>query len=110
MKYLIILGLLLAIGGFIYWRLRPYIRMIRHALGVVRGVGQLNIRRENASAAAPQRRSDAPNEKLLRCSACGAWTPASRAVSLRSSNTAYCSPQCLERAADSPRRANKTAS
>ncbi|HVF50115.1 MAG TPA: hypothetical protein VNA19_08510 [Pyrinomonadaceae bacterium] len=110
MKYLIILGLLLAIGGFVYWRLRPYIRMIRHALDVVRGVGQLNIRRENNdAAAAPQRASNTPNEKMLRCSACGAWTPASRAVSLRSSNTAYCSPQCLERAADTPRRANKSA-
>jgi hypothetical protein len=107
LKFLLILGLLVTIAGLVYWRIRPYILMLRHALNVVRGVGQFNGARE--SSAATPRRAATANEKLVRCSACGTWTPASRAVSLRSSTSSYCSAECLERAADSPRRANKSA-
>ena len=55
------------------------------------------------------RRKAAANERLLRCAACGTWMPASRAVSLRAGAT-YCSHACLERAADSPHKARKSAS
>lgn len=113
MKYLIIAALLCAVVGFIYWRLRPYVRMARRALEVVRGFGQLGdldaAARGQAVNATPRPGAKAVNEKLVRCSACGTWTPATRALSLRNSPNVYCSTACLERAADTPRRADKSA-
>ncbi|MGH9902376.1 MAG: hypothetical protein ACRD68_11275 [Pyrinomonadaceae bacterium] len=105
MKYLLIIGLLLAAGTFLYWRLRPYIAVARRVLGVFR-----DARRVSASEGSfdlPRRKVNAPNEKLVRCAACGTWTPASRALALRASSEYYCSHQCLERATDSPPAARK---
>ena len=110
MKYLLIFLVLLAVGGFIYWRLRPYIAMARRALGFVRDMRRMSVNQTPADISGARRQPDATQEKLVRCSACGTWTPASRAVSLRSSSSTYCSTACLERAADSPRRINKSAS
>ena len=45
----------------------------------------------------PRARARAPQEKLLRCASCGAWSPASRAVTLRD-GVSYCSHACLEKA------------
>ena len=110
MKYLIILALFAAVAFIVYWRLRPYIRGLRRFLGVLRDVRRM---REGAvSGGSPQQRTSpkkAANEKLRRCAACGTWMPASRAVSLRGGAT-YCSHTCLERAADAPRQARKSAS
>lgn len=110
MKYLFVLGLFAAVTFLVYWRLRPYIRGLRRFLGAVRELRRVN---EGASAGGfPSRQASpkkAANDKLLRCAACGTWMPASRAVSLRRGAT-YCSHACLERAADAPGRARKSAS
>ena len=109
MKYVIVLALFAAVAFLVYWRLRPYIRGVRRFLGVLREVRSV---RGGASAGGfPQQASPkkAANEKLRRCAACGTWMPASRAVSLRGGAT-YCSHACLERAADAPRHARKSAS
>ena len=110
MKYLVALLLFAAVAFLIYWRLRPYIRAVRRVLGVVR---EANRMREGAAPASdrPQRsgRKAAAGERLLRCANCGAWTPASRAVSLRAGAT-YCSHACLERVADASGRERKSAS
>ena len=110
MKYLFIFAMFGIAAFLIYWRLRPYIRSVRRMLGVVRefrsmstGATQSDLPRQ------PKPKRAAANEKLVRCAACGDWTPASRAVSLRDGAT-YCSHACLERAADSPRRERKSAS
>lgn len=110
MKYLLILSLFLFVVGLVYWRMRPYIKMARRALGVVRNMrGSVNLNHEPRDL--PRRNSAAaPQEQLLRCAACDTWTPASRAIKLRASSSVYCSNACLERAADEPRRANKSAS
>jgi hypothetical protein len=109
-KYVIVLAIFAAVAFLVYWRLRPYIRGLRRFLGVLREVRRM---REGAAPAGfPQRQGgpkSAANEKLQRCAACGTWMPASRAVSLRGGAT-YCSHACLERAADAPRRARKSAS
>jgi hypothetical protein len=108
-KYLLILGLFAAVAFIVYWRLRPYIRGLRRFLGVVR---EMRSVREGAAPGGFARQSSpkrAANEKLQRCAACGTWMPASRAVSLRGGAT-YCSHSCLERAADAPQRARKSAS
>ncbi|MBV8855657.1 MAG: hypothetical protein JOZ02_01730 [Acidobacteria bacterium] len=110
MKYLFVLALFAAVAFIVYWQLRPYIRGLRRFLGVVREMR--SVREGAPPGSTPQQqpgRKRAANEKLLRCAACGTWMPASRAVSLRGGAT-YCSHTCLERAADTPRRARKSAS
>ena len=109
MKYLIVLALFAAVAFLVYWRLRPYIRGVRRFLGVLREVKR--VREGGAPAGFPQESGPkkVANEKLLRCAACGTWMPASRAVRLRG-GASYCSHACLERAADAPQRARKSAS
>jgi hypothetical protein len=97
------------VAFLLYWRLRPYIRGLRRFIGALREVKRM---REGGSHGFPQQQASpkkAANEKLKRCAACGTWMPASRAVSLRGGAT-YCSHTCLERAADAPRHARKSAS
>ena len=110
MKYFVAIALFAAVAFLVYWRLRPYIRGVRRFVGVLREVKRM---RDGAPPAGfPQQRPSpkkVANEKLQRCAACGTWMPASRAVSLRGGAT-YCSHACLERAADAPRHARKSAS
>jgi len=111
-KYLLLFAIFAFVAAIFYIRLRPYIRGVRRFLGVVREVNRMNAtartdlrsntRREEATA----RMS---GEKLVRCAACGTWTADSRAVRMRATSATYCSHACLERAADSPRRAHKSA-
>lgn len=107
MKIVFVLALLALAAGFVYWRLRPYVRAVRRFLAVVREANRMSA--PNAPADLP-RRAGARGEKLVRCAGCGTWAAASRAVTLRATGTSYCSHACLERAADSPRRAHKSAS
>lgn len=105
MKYLVVLLVLAGVATFVYWRLRPYIRAARRFLAAVRA----------AQGAAPRpqdlpRRGGASGGKLVRCANCGTWAAATNAVTLRATGVAYCSHACLERAADSPRPARKSAS
>ena len=109
MKYLLILSLLLVVVGFLYWRLRPYIQMARRALGFMRDLRRVNLGTDAADLPRPKTTSAAA-ERLTPCAACGTWTPASRALTLRASSSVYCSAACLERAADQPRRTGKSAS
>ena len=118
MKYFIVLILFAAVAGYIFWRLRPYIRGARRLLGALRevrrmqrgGAVEFDLSKESKGKKKARRKAAAAaNERLLRCAACGTWTPASRAVSL-SAGATYCSHACLERAADSPRQARKSAS
>lgn len=110
MKYLIVLALFAAVAFLVYWRLRPYIRGVRRFLGVVREANRMRAPGVTHGGS-PQQSSPkrTANEKLLRCAACGTWMPASRAVRLRG-GASYCSHTCLERAADVPRQARKSAS
>lgn len=109
MKYVVVLALFAAVAFIIYWRLRPYIRGARRLIGALREVNRM--RAPGARPGFPQQTSPkrASDEKLLRCAACETWMPASRAVSLRG-GASYCSHACLERAADAPRGARKSAS
>ncbi|HEX6185176.1 MAG TPA: hypothetical protein VFZ44_14930 [Pyrinomonadaceae bacterium] len=114
MKYLVILFLFAAFAAYILWRLRPYIRGARRLIGALREVrrmqgGGVEFNLPKKSKGKKSKRKAALNERLVRCASCGTWTPASRAVSLHAGAT-YCSHACLERAADSPQRARKSAS
>ncbi len=115
MKYIIILALLLLAVGFLYWRLRPYINVVRRVFGAVRDAKRMTAK--DAPSDLGRRteggrddRSVKAGEKLVRCAACGTWLPASRAVTFRTSNSTFCSHACLERTANAPRRSHKSAS
>jgi ribosomal protein L44E len=113
-KYLVVLALFAAVVAYAYWRLRPYIRGARRLVGALREVnrmreGAAEFDQPKKSKGKKSKQKAALNERLVRCAACGTWTPASRAVSLNAGAT-YCSHACLERAADSPQRARKSAS
>ena len=111
MKYILILILLLFLGGLLYMRLRPYIRAVRRVLGFVREAQRMGAPPQPPpDHARAGRRRRAAAEKLVRCAACGTWVAADRAVSLRATGVSYCSHACLERAADAPPRARKSAS
>jgi membrane-associated phospholipid phosphatase len=114
-KYFIILFLFAAFAAYVLWRLRPYIRGARRLFGALREVRrmqqggiQFDLPKKSKGKKS-KRKAAAANERLLRCAACGTWTPASHAVTL-SAGATYCSHACLERAADSPQRARKSAS
>ena len=110
MKYLLVVILLVALAALAYWRLRPYLRAARRALKVVNEMRRMTRAAGQAGPFdTPRERAPAPQDRLVRCASCGSWTPASRAVKLRN-GVSYCSHACLERAAEQPRRANKSAS
>lgn len=111
MKYVLIIMLFLAVALYVYWRLRPYLKTAGKVLGVLRDVRRMSVgaRQQGQTPvgtgrAAGRASSNAATEKLVRCSSCGTWLPASRAITLRGSNEAYCSQECVERStADEPR-------
>jgi hypothetical protein len=105
LKYLVILLLLLIFWAFILWRLRPYIEMLRRVLGIMKDVRQVG---QHDYAEQPARAAGKDGQKLVRCASCDTWIPASRAVRLRTQSAAYCSHECLERAADAPQRARRS--
>ena len=96
MKYLLALAVLAFVALLVYWRLRPYIHFARRAFGFVRDARRLT--RQDMPGPAP-RRASAPGGRLVRCSSCGTWLPASRALAARSSSETYCSASCLESSA-----------
>jgi hypothetical protein len=115
LKYLIVLALLLLAGGLLYWRLRPYIAVVRRVFGVMRDAKRMTARDtpsdlRRRTEGGRDERSVKAGEKLVRCAACGTWLPASRAVTFRTSNSTFCSHVCLERTANAPRRSHKSAS
>jgi len=106
-KYLIVAVVLGVFFVIIYLRLRPYINMARRVLGVVREARGMNVG-QRMPPTVRQQTSD--GERLVRCAVCGTWFPASRAISLRSTSSNFCSHACLERSAgeESARRAAGT--
>lgn len=110
MKYLLVLLLFTVVAFVIYWRMRPYIRGVRRFLGVLREVNRMSAGTRREQDLPRRQQKSAPGEKLVRCSACGTWTAASRAVTLRATGVSYCSHSCLERAAAAPHKARRSAS
>ena len=96
MKYLIVAVILSAAFLIIYLRLRPYINIVRRVLGVVREARGMSAGQTMPNTVRPQSND---GERLVRCAACGTWFPASRAISLRSTSSNFCSHACLERSA-----------
>lgn len=97
MTKFIVLTVLIVFFGFVYWRLRPYIRLMRNILRTVRGTGREEL---NAPDRFSSRARNVSSAKLVRCDSCGMWTAQTKAIQLRSSASFYCSHNCLELAAD----------
>jgi hypothetical protein len=97
MKFLFVLALLAFLFALVYRRVRPYVTAARRFHNVFRDAQRLAS--DDQETAAPRRQSTRAGEKLSRCSICGTWLPASRALTLRNSPDLYCSHACLERAA-----------
>lgn len=96
MKYLLIALVLGALLTIIYLRLRPYINMARRVLGVVRAARGMNAGQPLSSAT---QHTNKEAERLVRCASCGTWFPASRALTIRSTSSNFCSHACMERSA-----------
>ncbi|HLL72985.1 MAG TPA: hypothetical protein VK363_16205 [Pyrinomonadaceae bacterium] len=97
MKYLIVAAILGALLFLLYLRLRPYINAARRVLGVFRQARAMSAGQATPDAVR-RKRTDA-EERLVRCASCGTWIPASRALTLRSTSSAFCSHACMERSA-----------
>lgn len=94
MKYFVVsLVLFLFVGTLLYLRLRPYLRAARDIFSAFRTLRQ-GPAAPGHSDTLPQPKHN-PAEMLVRCAACGTWTPVSRAVKLRTQS--FCSHECLEK-------------
>lgn len=98
LKYLIIGALVALIVLLIYSRLRPYIELLRKVFSALKGTLDVN------SSSSPRNGSIKSQNKLVRCVACGTWIPAERAIGTGSNMSAYCSRECLEKAATGKKR------
>lgn len=112
MRFLVvILVILFVAAGYLYWRLRPYIRMARQVFRAARGSGVFKVGGEPGEMPAGRGDGDARTaEPLVKCATCETWLPASRAIRPGKSGAAYCSHACLERAAEGGRRPHRSAS
>ena len=104
MKYLIVAAILGALLFLLYLRLRPYINAARRVLAVFREARAMSA---GGQATDSMRQKKTVDERLVRCASCGTWLPGSRALTLRSTSSTFCSHGCMERSAgaESARRA-----
>lgn len=90
MKYLLIIIVLTALLTLLYFRVRPYLRLVRKILGAMNGtLGPDGVKRSVGPKG---------ERKLIRCATCGTWVPATRAIGAKTKAAAYCSTACLEKA------------
>ena len=112
-KLLIALAIFLLVGTLVYWRLRPYINLMRRFFGAVREARRVSEGRRAQTDGRAETRGREPRRvggRLARCPVCGTWFPPERAVTFRGDPAKYCSHACLERAAERPRRTGASAS
>jgi late competence protein required for DNA uptake (superfamily II DNA/RNA helicase) len=95
MKWLIILLLILIPIALIAFRYRQQLLMAWQMWQMFRKVKQ--AAQPPAKKQVKERSTD-KSEQLIRCERCGTWVSQKEALKLRS-KTAYCSANCMERAA-----------
>ncbi|MCM3869064.1 MAG: hypothetical protein ND895_00020 [Pyrinomonadaceae bacterium] len=98
MKYLIIGALFALLFLLIYSRLRPYLELLGKISSALKGT------LDATSASPPRGGSTKTENKLVRCVACGTWIPTERAIGAAANMSAYCSRECLEKAATGKKR------
>jgi hypothetical protein len=97
LKYLIVALILGAFLTIVYLRLRPYLKLARRVLGIVREARGMSAGQDMPGGAVRPGKTNA--EPLVRCASCGTWLPASRALTLRATSSSFCSHACMERSA-----------
>jgi hypothetical protein len=96
-KYLIIAGVVALVFVVLYSRVRPYLLLIRkivNSLNASVSVGGVEQTRHDRST----------QNKLVKCAGCETWIPENRALNLRKGAAVYCSPECLEKKAETKER------
>lgn len=94
MKWLILFGLLAVLIIFVVSRYRRQIQMALYVWRMFRKMRTVG----KADGKTLETKDERQNHPLIRCAQCGTWTPQSAALNLRS-RTAYCSANCMEKAA-----------
>lgn len=88
-KFLVIFLLLLVLLAFVYWLIRPYIKMAQKAFGFIQdvrtGTFGADVRKEREKVTTPHR--------LAKCAQCGTFVPTQRALQGRG-DAVYCSAAC----------------
>lgn len=91
MKAFLLITLFALLLLVVYVRLRPYLQFFRQVLGIFREARK-NTTTPGRESALPKK--PATSEALLRCAACGAWSPEGQTLKLGAQ--AFCSHNCLE--------------
>lgn len=96
MKWLIILGLFLALAAFLAVRYRRQIQMGIYVFRMFR-----KMREMSRAGAEPEKQinknSDKKDVPLVRCTKCGSWKPQTESLKF-GGNVYYCSSNCMEKA------------
>jgi type II secretory pathway pseudopilin PulG len=87
LKYLVVIALVALLLALLLRRLRPYLRIVQEFIRTFRNLQQM-------SATGTNPRNQQP-EKLVCCETCGTWVPIGRALTTGSSDSVYCSTDCL---------------
>jgi type II secretory pathway pseudopilin PulG len=90
LKYLVVIALvalLLVLLVLLLRRLRPYLRIAQEFIKTLRNFQQMSATRANPRNQQP--------EKLVCCETCGTWIPIGRSLTIGSSDSVYCSTECL---------------
>jgi type II secretory pathway pseudopilin PulG len=87
LKYVVVIALVALLLVLLLRRLRPYLRIAQEFIKTFRNFQQMSATRAN-------HRNQQP-EKLVRCETCGTWIPIGRSLTAGSSDSIYCSTDCL---------------
>jgi len=98
LKYLILAAIIGLVLALLLRRLLPYFRMAQSFIKTIQ-----QIKSGVGPATASSARRQQAQENLVRCSVCGTWVPAARA--LGSSAQPFCSDRCRQGAAVKGRKA-----
>lgn len=93
MKWLIILSLIFVVWMFVAVRYR---RQIQTAIYVWKMFKKMR-RASKPAEREIEKKENSVEVSLVKCAKCGAWTPQTNALNLRS-KTFYCSANCMENA------------
>jgi type II secretory pathway pseudopilin PulG len=87
LKYLVVIALVALLLVLLLRRLRPYLRIAQEFIKTFRNFQQMSATRANSRNQQP--------EKLVCCETCGTWIPIGRALAAGSTDSVYCSTDCV---------------
>jgi len=103
LKLLFVFVLVVLLLVLIYRRLRPYLKLFKNILRAVRKFSVDGIAPDDNKFS----RGDRKRENLIRCSSCGTWVPAARALTQPDSEAMFCSEDCSQRRSASTQRESR---